>query len=128
MAQHVSYARCLCGDPGCSSCGPAQGYRYPPLSAEQEALIEQLADQMLAERLYTDTPAFLDLMDGIEYSDFMPQLQRCLRDLDAACKGDKIALDAITTALSQIQKVVKAEAERLWLDGLREQATREIAP
>lgn len=96
-----------------------------PTAAEQ-CLIDQLADQKLEERLYDDHVQFDDLLAGIDPVDYEQQLQRALRNLDRACKGDKIALDAITTALSQIQRTFKAEAERVWLEDLKDEAAGEV--
>ena len=117
---------CMCGATDCRSCGPAQGYRYPPLSDRQESEIEDRAGALLEERLYTDQVQFDDLMAGIDPADYQPQLQRALRNLDRACDGELIALKAITTALSQIQCLFKREADRVWMDELRTLAEDEV--
>ena len=117
---------CMCGATDCRSCGPAQGYRYPPLSDRQESEIEDRAGALLEERLYTDQVQFDDLMAGIDPADYQPQLQRALRNLDRACYGELIALKAITTALSQIQCLFKREADRVWMDELRTLAEDEV--
>ena len=98
---------------------------YWPTAAE-EALIEQLADQKLTARLYDDAEQFNDLLAGIEPSDYEPQLQRALRNLDRACKGDRASIDAVLTAVSQIQRTFKNEAERVWLDDIKDEAAGEI--
>lgn len=96
------------------------------LTPAEERAIERRALELRDERLYDDQVQFDDLMAGIDPADYQPQLQRALRNLDQACKGDKIALDAITTALSQIQSMFKAEADRVWMDELRTLAEREV--
>ena len=97
------------------------------LTAEQSALISMRADEIIAERL-ADPTHFRDLMSGIDSDDYGPQLCRALRHLDAACqgRGDVISRDAVLTALSQIQRIVKDEARRIWLDEAVEQAEREV--
>ena len=102
------------GDPG-----------YWPTAAEQSK-IERLADRKLTERLYADPAAFADLMDGIDGGDYYQPLQRALANLDRACEGDLIALNASTAALSQIQAMTKREAERVWRDELRDEARTEV--
>ena len=37
-------------------------------------------------------------------------LARCMKEIDRACKGDRIALTAITTALSALQATAKKDA------------------
>lgn len=95
-------------------------------TAHEQALIETIADQKLAARLYNDSEQFDDLLSGIDPSDYQPQLQRALRELDRACKGSEISRDAVLTALSQIQSMFKAEADRVWMDELRTLAEREV--
>ena len=46
-------------------------------------------------------------------------LARCMANLDRACKGELIALNAITTALSNLHTVAKARA---YDDALTEEA------
>ena len=46
-------------------------------------------------------------------------LARCMSALDLACKGDLFALNALTTALSNLQTVAKARA---YSDALSEEA------
>lgn len=38
-------------------------------------------------------------------------LARCMANIDRACRGEQIARDAITTALSQLQSLARPEAE-----------------
>lgn len=104
---------CMCGAADCRSCGPAQGFRYPPLTAREAALIARRADKLLSERLQ-DRAQFADLMDGIEPTAIYPHLHRALMSLDSACKGNQISRDAVFTALSEIQRLVHAEAEQAW--------------
>jgi len=98
----------------------------PELTAHEQALIEQLAEQNVTQRLYDSTDWFADLMDGIESHIYLPQLQRALAHIERACKGDRNALDAVTSSLSQIKRVVKGEADRLWLSDMKDEAEAEI--
>ena len=117
--------RCMCGATDCPSCGPAQGYRYPPLSDAEEAQIEARAQELFDERMQS-RESFDDLLAGMETDTINHQLHRALMSLDNACAGDRIALDAIRAALSQIQAVVVAEAEKVWREECRDQAEREL--
>lgn len=96
------------------------------LTPSQERAIECRVLELRDERLYDDQVQFDDLLAGIDPADYQPQLQRALRNLDRACNGEPIALDAITAALSQIQEMLKAEADRVWMDELRTLAEREV--
>lgn len=118
--------RCMCGDPACWSCGPAQGYRYPPPTAHESALIQQLASQKVEERLYDSPEYFADLMDGVDGSDYYGQLQRALANRERACKGERIAMDAVLTALTIIDRALKPQAEKAWGEDCSDEATNEI--
>ena len=99
----------------------------PDIAAEQQALIELRAGQLLAERL-SDPAMFADLMCGIEPTTYYPHLQRAVLNLDRACKGEGIAMDAVLSALHQIQKIVRAEAKEVWSAECEAIAEMEIAP
>jgi len=96
------------------------------LTHGEERAIERRALELRDERLYDDQVQFDDLLAGIDPADYQPQLQRALRNLDKACAGELIAIQAITTALTQIQCLIKREADRVWMDELRGQAQGEI--
>ena len=83
-----------------------------------EARIERRAQELLTERLYGDPAQFDDLMAGIEPCDYLPQVQRMIANLRAP-NFERIGVDAITTSLYQIDRIVRAEAGRVWLDELR---------
>jgi hypothetical protein len=96
------------------------------LSAHDQAMIQHLADQKLAERLVNDAEQFADLASGIDSSDYLPQVQRCLRELDGARRGNLISLQAVTEALTQIERTFTAEARKVWLEELSEEAETEL--
>jgi hypothetical protein len=96
------------------------------LSDADLAMIETLAEQKVRERLYESPEYLLDLMDGIEPKEYAGQLQRCLQELSPACHGDQISLNAVTTALHQIEQHFLREARRLWLDECKDEAEHEL--
>lgn len=98
--------------------------RQYPTPAEERA-IEVRTAELIAERL-ADAAQFADLMSGIEPTSIYPHLQRALLELDRACRGDSIARDAVLSAVSRIQRIVKAEAQSSWSDEAEALAEQEI--
>lgn len=96
------------------------------ITAQESARIDTMADQKLAERLYNDEAQFTDLLAGIEPTDYYAQLQRALRERERAIKGDKIASDAVFTALTLIDRLFRHGAEKVWLGELKDEATTEV--
>lgn len=97
----------------------------PELTDAEDEVIETRAREMLAER-FADRDEFYYLLVGMDDHTIVHQLHRALMSLDDACVGKQIALDAIRSALSQIQALVHSEAERVWHEELVEQAEREL--
>lgn len=96
-------------------------------TAREEATLDARADELLTERLYEGDEHFPDLMCSGASSAIDRDLQRALRNLDAAINGDEISRTALLTALSNIQKTLKFEAESQWRDDCREEAEQELA-
>lgn len=94
-------------------------------TAAEQVAIERRADEIVAERLYESRIDFEDIMAGLDARVYYDGLQDALKHLDAACKGDLVALNAITAALHQIQRVVKPYAVKLWGEQATEAAELE---
>lgn len=81
---------------------------------------DELVESEYQTKLYlalNDGAEFETLNDDYEIVDkFTSQIQRALRNLDSAIKGEEVGRDAVFTALSYIQKNLKSL--------LREQAER----
>lgn len=81
---------------------------------------DELVEAEYQTRLYlalTDGVEFDTLNDEYEIVDkFTSQIQRALRNLDSAIKGEEVGRDAVFTALSYIQKnlqlLLREQAER----------------
>jgi len=95
---------------------------WPWLSARTQAQIEALTERKIAERI-DDADYFADVIADLLINE---HLQRCLRELNAACHGDLIALQAITTALTHIERLVTDEARRLWIEECEVEARNEV--
>lgn len=83
---------------------------------ERENLVDQTTEEIYEEYL-NDISKFESLESGYEFlSKNAGNLQRALRNLDSAIKGEEVGRDAIFTALNYIQANLKAqclmEAER----------------
>lgn len=97
----------------------------PDLTPQELATMERRAKELIAERL-RDAKRFYDLMAGIDPTEIDSHIHRCMMNLDNACAGDKIGMDAIRTALCHIQRRVQCEAESVWMDECMEIAEREL--
>jgi len=79
--------------------------RYADISDEDEA--DRYADEIDARNLIVTPEWWLTRMsEQISYGEadrIATCLARCLREIDRACKGDRYAQIAITTALSILQ-------------------------
>ena len=95
---------------------------WPWLSARTQAQIEALRERKIAERI-DDADYFADAIADLPINE---HLQRCLRNLPLARKGELHALQAITEALTQIERSVTDEARRLWLEECEVEARNEI--
>ena len=93
-------------------------------TAEEEAFIVHRADLLLAQRL-NDRALFRDLLSGIDASEIEPHLQRAIINVLRPNLG-RIEVDAITTAVYQIARIVKAEAEIVWTEQCRREAERQL--
>lgn len=82
------------------------------LDARTEALLEREL-RLRVERCLTDPYFWADsLRANGEIRNALPDiLARCMANLDLACGGEQIARDAITTALAQLQRIARPEAE-----------------
>lgn len=108
---------------------------------QEEAQIELRTPELIAEKM-ADRETFYDLMYGIDTELIDGPLHRCLMNLDEAIRGISIlriraqlsyaqlqyepALDAVTAALSEIQRTVRAEAETVYRDECEAMAEREL--
>lgn len=93
---------------------------------DHQKAIDERAEELILERLQ-DPFAFADMMTGIEHVDSIyPHLQRMLRSIDRACKGDKISIDAVLGACSDIQGRIMQETE-VWRDECQLQAEKELS-
>ena len=96
---------------------------WPWLSARTQSQIEALTERKIAERI--DAPDYFDDLIGDTINIEAP-LQRCLRNLPLARKGELHALQAITEALTQIERSVTDEARQLWLEECEVEARNEV--
>lgn len=97
----------------------------PELTPEELATMERRAGEMITERV-RDAARFSEIIGYIDPSEIDPHIHRCMMNLDNACAGDKIGLDAIRTALCHVQRRVQLEAEALWMDECMEAAEKEL--
>lgn len=97
----------------------------PALSAAAETAIDRRADALVTERLYDNPDWFADLMAGAGSTVIESDLQRALKNLDAAINGDEISRTAVFTALSNAQKSMKRMATEQWRADLRDEAEAE---
>lgn len=95
------------------------------LTPKEEAKIERRTAELISERI-ADRSNFHEILAGIEPTDIEGPLHRALCNLDRACRNDQIALDAMRTALSHIQRMVYVEAVNQFTDKCRKQAEREL--
>lgn len=82
---------------------------YDPANAPDIDEAEVLAE---ANRQIQDPDWWNSTLEGIcPVTNAVPEaLARCMQNLDAACTGDAIALNAITSALHVLQKQARAMA------------------
>ncbi len=97
----------------------------PELTAAEQAQVDARAGELMRERM-DDIAQFDDLLDGIEPTLISHPLHRALRNLDNACSGDRIGINAVLTAIAQIQLTVNNEAERMWRQKCIDQAEGEL--
>jgi hypothetical protein len=95
------------------------------LTPQEEVAIERRVAEMVQERL-RDHESFADIIAAIDPLETNSHLHRALCNLDAACKGEQIAINAILNALCHIQRRVHVEAVETWTDELREFADKEL--
>lgn len=91
--------------------GPGQtDYEYDRLRQEQDDdAAEALRAQ--AERDIRDPDWWKDKLGGVSIADDAANvLARCMTNLDDACRGCPISREAITTALSNLQSLARADA------------------
>jgi hypothetical protein len=98
----------------------------PELTADESQAIYERADELMADRM-DNLAHFDDLLAGIEPGIINHPLHRALRNLDNACSGGRIGIDAVLTALCQIQRTVAVEAERVWREECCDEAEQELA-
>jgi len=87
--------------------------RFPPhMQAQAEALLERETRER-GERALLDPAFWADSLDDDKAirADAPDAIARCMANLDRACRGEQIAIDAITTALSQLRRSARNEAE-----------------
>ncbi len=97
----------------------------PELTATEQQQVDARADELMRERM-DDIAQFDDLLAGIDSALINHPLHRALRNLDNACSGDRIGINAVLTAIAQIELIVNNEAERVWRQECIDQAEREI--
>ena len=95
---------------------------WPWLSARTQAQIDALTERKIAERI-DDADYFADAIIWLPVNE---HLQRCLRNLPLARKGELLALHAITEALTQIERSVTDEARRPWIEECEVEARNEV--
>ncbi len=95
----------------------------PELTASEQAQVSARADELIAARL-RDPAQFAELILACSY--FASQLHRIMQNLDNACSGDRIGINAVLTACCQIQRSIHVEAEAQWRDECIEIAEREL--
>lgn len=95
------------------------------LTPEELATVERRAKELIADRL-RDPAKFSELMGYIEPTEIDSHIHRCMMNLDNACGGDRIGLDAIRTALCHVQRRVQQEAESVWMDECMDIAEGEL--
>ena len=74
---------------------------------------EKWADEYAASDIKTEEFWLTRVSEQISYGEGLriaECLARCMKEIDRACKGDRIALTAITTALSALQATAKKDA------------------
>lgn len=84
---------------------------FEEYTAIEEARIERETQRLVAEKL--TSPVFWDgRLEGINAVtlELPHQLARMMSNLEHACRGDRIALEAITTSLSILHRQAKADA------------------
>jgi hypothetical protein len=97
------------------------------LSVNEQALIEVRAKQIVEEQLGC-RQEFYSLLEGIDHElHIYPHLHRALMNLDTEIRGGNgYSRGAVLDALTEIQRVVRPEAQRLWLDSAMTQAEDEV--
>lgn len=88
------------------------------LTWQQEETVEKRVLEHIEERLL-DRDSFREILASIDPIETDAHLHRALCNLDAACKGEKLAINAICNALHNIQRRVRAEAVDAWADEMR---------
>lgn len=107
---------------------------HAPVSAADEAAIERLAEQKLAERLNEDHAGVYDLLSGIETSEIDPHLHRMLTNefearknlIEAFPNGMPPAVLGLMMAVNHITSRIAREAATCWMDECRDKAAEEV--
>lgn len=86
-----------------SGCHGDEDWSSPKEQAYIEEQCKAIADENIQDPVWWETAFDEDAIER-EVANF---LSRCMANLDRACKGELIALNAITTALSNLQQVAK---------------------
>lgn len=84
---------------------------YHEYTCAEEARIEREAIRRAEEKI-ADPLWWNDRMEGFNTlsSEVPTQLARCMRNLDQARRGESVALDAVTTALSILRRQARQDA------------------
>jgi hypothetical protein len=96
---------------------------------ERADLIEDRARELAAtrvEEMLANADGVNELLDtpGVDGD---THVARAMRNLDRACKGNSIALDAVLTAMTNLQSEMRAAAYRAVIDDCRIEAGEEPA-
>lgn len=88
----------------------SEDYEYEKMVQEQLDDAHEAACAQ-AERDIRDADWWKEKFGGLSLgNDAASALARCMANLDAACRGCPISRDAITTALSHLQRLARADA------------------
>ena len=81
----------------------------PAEEAERDAEVDRKVKELLCSEAWWD----LTMCGDNEIFSALPAcLARVMANLDNACSGDQIGRDAVTTALSQLQRVARDMAQK----------------
>lgn len=94
---------------------------------ERAELVEERARELAnerAEEMLGSAKGVNELLDtpGVDGD---THIARAMRNLDRACKGNAIAIDAVLAALSNLQSEMRAAAYRAVIDNCRVEAEEE---
>ena len=84
-------------------------YMTPAEEAERDAEVDRKVKELLCSEAWWD----LVLCGISQTTNALPAiLARVMANLDNACSGDQIGRDAVTTAMSQLQRLAKGMARK----------------